>query len=115
MYQPRVNTRNQSHGNRNNGSRLPFNNRQRPQRNMSTHDTTETHINDPSSKEDIFHESIGQGNDPLIDHVTQRKPLPPGYLHWLLSNNNNTITTTPPNNNTHNIPGQQYLHKMHYT
>ena len=68
---------------------------------MNTHDTTETHIHIPNFEDDVFHESIEQENDDLLVHVTQRKPLPPGHVHRLLSDSSNPSTaTTPDKDNT---------------
>ena len=68
---------------------------------MSIHNVTETHAPSTTSDEAVFHESIEQDNDALLDHVTQRNPLPPGHLHRLLYSNGTQSTTTPPaENNT---------------
>ena len=62
---------------------------------MNTHDTSGTDTDVPNSEKDEFHESIEQYNNLLLSCLTQRKPLPSGHLHILLSYNNNTNTNTP--------------------
>ena len=42
---------------------------------MHSHDTNEVRTEDPSSEEDIFHESVEQENDALLSHAKQRNPL----------------------------------------
>ena len=48
---------------------------------MNIHDVTDPPVPIPTLDEDIFHESIGQDNYAILDHMTPHKPLPPEHLH----------------------------------